>query len=434
MKFGVIGYKKPVRPNGKKWANLGDPIQSYALLKLYEEMGIDKDDIIMVNRHNTKNYDGEYVLLPFNCYNSIFSSDNTFPISPRIVPVFISFHCATKSISNDMINQLRTYQPIGCRDEETMKILRSHGILAYLSGCLTATLPKRVTEPKKQKIFFVDCPKSLEKFVPEEIKKYREFATHLPNIERTSDEKYLTDEEIDNYNNTAISLLKRYEKEATLVVTSRLHAASPCMAMGIPVILVRENFDTRYSWIDKFLPLYTPDKFSEINWYPEAIKYEKEKKQLKEMFIHRIKKSYDENSIIYNCSSMYEDRDKFNYNINLINAINELPFSTKNIKYAIWGLHDESINFYEVICSSFKNWHHSAFIDQSREGSFAGKKILRSADIDKLDKNIIYFVIPEAAHEFAAKYLDERKLNYVLLYEKTKFIVKINREIEEYYN
>ncbi|GAE09109.1 hypothetical protein JCM10914_5455 [Paenibacillus sp. JCM 10914] len=71
------------------------------------------------------------------------------------------------------------------------------------------------------------------------------------------------------------------------------------MAMGIPVILVSENFDGRFSWIDKYLPLYTPGEFSEINWNPSPVDYEEDKKIIKKQFIYRIKKAYEENHLLY---------------------------------------------------------------------------------------------------------------------------------------
>ncbi|WP_348518297.1 hypothetical protein [Campylobacter sp. CCS1377] len=56
------------------------------------------------------------------------------------------------------------------------------------------------------------------------------------------------------------ALLKRYENEAKLVIAIALHCASPCTAMGIPVVLLADNYNeqkTRFGalkGIEKFIP------------------------------------------------------------------------------------------------------------------------------------------------------------------------------------
>ena len=36
--------------------------------------------------------------------------------------------------------------------------------------------------------------------------------------------------------------------------------------MGIPVVLVRDTFDERYQFIDRFLPLLYPDDLDNLDW------------------------------------------------------------------------------------------------------------------------------------------------------------------------
>ena len=64
-------------------------------------------------------------------------------------------------------------------------------------------------------------------------------------------------------------LLKRYAEEASLVLTSLLHVASPCLGLGVPVILCRGDRDSRFGLIEQIIPLYTPERFDEIDWNPE---------------------------------------------------------------------------------------------------------------------------------------------------------------------
>lgn len=77
----------------------------------------------------------------------------------------------------------------------------------------------------------------------------------------------------------------RLRDEATLVITSRLHCAVPCIAMGIPVILVKNSFDERFSWVDKYIPFYTPDKYKDIDWSPTILNIEDQKQMILRMAI-----------------------------------------------------------------------------------------------------------------------------------------------------
>ena len=58
----------------------------------------------------------------------------------------------------------------------------------------------------------------------------------------------------------AEELLSRYAK-AQLVITSRLHCALPCLAMGTPVIFIHPKYheDTRFAGLREILNGYGPD-------------------------------------------------------------------------------------------------------------------------------------------------------------------------------
>lgn len=424
MRYGIISYKKAVRPNGTKWTNLGDPIQSYAMVKIYEEMGIPEFELVKINRNSSKTYDGDYVILPFNCFNMIFDREkhNALPVSEKIIPVFVSFHLHSRNLDSELVQHLKTYEPIGCRDEETLIALRGHGIRSYLSGCVTATLPKRQKTPTNGKNYFVDCPPSLKNFIPQSILDNSEFLTHMPYIPRISDDIFLTDEEEQNYYQQGVNQLKIYENNASLVVTSRLHVAAPCMAMGIPVILVSENFDGRFAWIDKYLPLYTHAEFSKINWNPSPVDYEEDKEIIKKQFIYRIKKTYEENHLLYNCSSLYENRRRSLYNKGIIDSLKQISELPEQVNYALWGVKGETMNLHHIIADHFPKWNLCTVIDEYYTGEYEGYKIKKSKDIPGMNKDLIYFVVPEAAHDFASKFLKEQKLRCFLIKNKTDII------------
>lgn len=425
MKYGLVSYsRRPMRPNGITRVNLGDPIQSYAMQYIYEQMGIQKNEIVQVSRYEAGDYDGDYVILPFNCFNRIFNQlghpYRTLPLSPRIIPVFISFHLHSRVIDEEIIANLKMYQPIGCRDEETMNNLRAHGILAYLSGCVTSLLPRRTNTPKHLKTFFIDVPESLMSYVPKQLLEHGEFVTHHAILPRTSNDEVMSTEECETFYEMSMRQFETYKNEATLIVTSRLHAASPCMAMGIPVILVSDSFDGRFSWLDKFLPLYTPDLFNTIDWNPSPIDYEVEKRSMIKMYMEQINNTYEKYNSIFTVSSYLENRKKIKYNEALIHSIKSLPISNKQtIRYAVWGLTTQALKIVNVIKDYFPSWELVAAIDTTCNGDFEDAHVYLPSDIEQLPTDIIYFIVPASAHEPATKLLNKLNRNFVIVIDNS---------------
>ncbi len=421
MKYAILTYDKhPMKVNRVTKLNIGDPIQTYAMEYIYKIIGINSKDLVHISRYHSKSYLGDYVLLPFNCFNRIFNqlgnTYDTLPVSPKIVPVFVSFHLHSRSINEEILNQLRTYQPIGCRDEETLINLRNHGITSYLSGCITSLLPKRKIEPKRQKTFFVDVPKEIIDLAPNDIKTNYEIVEHFISFDRSSNEAIMTEEEYERFYNLGVSQIEKYRDEATLVVTSRLHAASPCMAMGIPVILVSNNFDGRFSWIDKFLTLYTPDTFNEINWRPKNVNYEVEKKAITEYIISRIIKSYNEKKDICAISSYYENRVKGHYNKRIFDELCKIPIARgHHVKYALWGLITQAQTIKNVIEDNFVEWKLVEVIDRTINGLFEGKNVKKPEDILQQDKDILYIIVPDSAHSEASQLLSSYGRSFILV-------------------
>ena len=271
--YGKILYNEKREPG---W-NLGDSIQTFAIEYIYQTMRIDEKDIeaVQIDDISTYKAKGDYkLILPMQgCFRYLKKKD-IFPISKDIIPVFIGF--SRWMCGHDKFVQYEPWGRIGCRDEETLRLLKKKGVDAFLSGCLTICFPKRKEQPKNGKIFMVDTPSGIENYMPEEYK------TRLVYVSQETDDGK-------NLEQRAQDLLNQYCREAELVVTSRLHCASPCMAMGIPVIMVRQYFDGRYEWIGKYTKLYTPDLFNTINWDPKPAELEHAKKMImqlaKDMFM-----------------------------------------------------------------------------------------------------------------------------------------------------
>ena len=339
MLYGRLTYCRPGKPKG--FVNVGDYFQTFAIDYIYANMGIAHSEIINIDRHALESYVGEAVTLPLNAWFGY--REDTCRFSKNIKPVFIGYHNLDKNVNIEMSQ----YGMIGCRDEATYQVLSRAGIHAYISGCMTVLFPKRDLTPQKEKIFLVDLPQSVMKIIPGEIKEKAELISHEIRIDENADDAH----EQRRLEAKAREILIRYREEATLVITSRLHAALPCMAMGIPVILLREGVDERFTFLDKFIPIYnTKDKevLTKIKWQGHTTDIEQFKKELISCACEAIKGTLSEQKAmgIHDC---YMDRDRTEISI---------PFMVKayeNLHRQFPGLADfirEKILFRFTIASS----------------------------------------------------------------------------------
>ena len=203
---------------------------------------------------NLKYYNGPILNLIMNGWFFIYEGNKI--VSDKINPIYLSFHISNKeAIDSEAINNFKKYEPIGCRDLFTYKILKKKNIKSYFSACLTLTLDidySAKDSERTNEIIFVDyslgeIPQvdktlySLKAYnFKEIIKLNHNYKRSKSNIERFKKAKYLLD---------------RYAR-AKLVVTTRLHAAFPCLALKTPVIFVRRKkfFDgNRFSGLYNFL-------------------------------------------------------------------------------------------------------------------------------------------------------------------------------------
>jgi Polysaccharide pyruvyl transferase len=270
--FGVFADR--LRNDGMYTVNVGDNIQSIAVRSIFAQLDLDDDCIVNINRDDLPNYAGPSASL---VTNGVFLEAN-FPLPQQITPLFVGLHVEEAIVRNQK-SYFKQFEPIGCRDIATRDLLRAYGIEAFTSGCLTMTLPRRMPEPNRTKVFIVygDQGRPSEEFlslIPDDLMANAEFIFQRMPVEVFP----LTDKEVQQANNMAYGLLKRYRDEAALVITSLLHAASPCVAMGIPVILVRQDLNNRFTALSKIIPIYTPTNYTSINWKPrpknvETIKY-----------------------------------------------------------------------------------------------------------------------------------------------------------------
>lgn len=374
MKFGRVIFAQSERAISMKsgYINLGDNIQACVIEDIYKQLGIRDENIIDINFFDMGNYKGEYVIVPM--INSPFMIPN-FPLSNRIIPFYISF-ALQEDVCDDIIPHLSQWAPIGCRDEVTMEYLRNKGIDAYLSGCITITMPKRKKHPIKKKVFFVNCSSKLKEYIPRELNDIGEYISHEVKVAHSM----VTMEEAKYYNKCARMLFERYREEASLVVTSRLHAAIPCLAMGIPVILAIDNIDGRFSWVDKLIPVYDSEHYGEIDWNPDPINIEREKGIFISIFEKQLNKLWEDRREVCEISQFWEERNKVEYNYKLKKKIMELlreRQANETFTYLIWGAGVHGKIAYKMIKDFFPQAKLVAIVDNFVEGTLFETKIIK---------------------------------------------------------
>ena len=217
----------------------------------------------LLNRERLSDYKGPPLKLIMNGWFT-HNADNWIP-SPQIIPHFVSFHinssAADRILSNQGVAYLRKHSPIGCRDHYTVSLLRAKGVDAYFTGCLTLTLNNyEAAQAARQEIILVDpffnLPHPSHAFsspraVVSAIRSGAILRLHRRNqllrrgfttgclaaMECVTQEITPHGETEPELFDIAEARLRRYA-QAKLVITSRIHCALPCLAMGTPVIFL----------------------------------------------------------------------------------------------------------------------------------------------------------------------------------------------------
>lgn len=271
-------------------------------------------------------YSGEEAIVTINgieSYGRYAYHTSFLPPAKQLIPVYfsLSFH---RELDEMIAANFKEYGPVGCRDLFTVDLLRKNGIGAYLTGCLTMTYPRRTSKKEQNMVFLIDCPSQSEEFIPKDIRSGAVRLMQAERIRSVSNTNRMTREETAEYHRRALEQIELLRDKARLVVTSRFHAAVPSMAMGIPVVLVEDDmFDRRYELLEKFLPLYTPDRFQEIDWDPAPVDIEPEKQAIKEAFFSAVRAA----GARYNMRGIFDAPEKsqeFGYGID--KAVEMLPF------------------------------------------------------------------------------------------------------------
>lgn len=422
MKYGVLehrGIAFDENDNSNKIINVGDAFQIMAVKHLYSLMGIPIQDIIHVDWFDMGSYVGEYVVLPINLSMFINSDRQSFAdLSPYIIPVFIGASFKHTQVDQKQLDFFKKWEPIGCRDERTMEILRKHHIEAYLAGCIACTLPYIKSSKPKSKVFFVDTPAIIKDYIPKDILDHAVSLTHEYFISKERIKEDPSSEKL------ASKVIQQYAEEARLVVTSRFHSACLCIALGIPVILALENNYYKFSWLSKLLPLYTPDKFGEIDWNPTALDFGEMKLKMQAVAIERIQSTFEARKY-YELSEFFENSSKSNadsllYYHEACRYIDRKWKEKSEIKYAFWGMTENAMYIEKYIHDNFSNAKLVRVYDTFKEGKYKGIQIQKPQKEDLCEETFV-FVTSNSAADIAQELFETIGKN-----EEDYFICRLN--------
>lgn len=165
-----------------------------------------------------------------------------FPPSPDIDPLLISMHFSPGRVDKMLSSgsgkgkkYLLKNGPVGARDLFTLNKLREKNIPSYFSGCLTLTLEKNEKIKKRDFILCVDLPQNLF----EEIKQRTKRPVY--NIPTNYGANFDSKQRFEIAN-----IYLKLIQEAACVVSRRLHAILPAIALETPAVLL---YDPKYNTV-----------------------------------------------------------------------------------------------------------------------------------------------------------------------------------------
>lgn len=455
MKYGLLV------DFGAPYCNYGDYVQSIAIEYIYEQMGISKEDIVYLSTKQLATYDGEQLLLPYSyvLHFLVSPKSGNAELSNKITPVFLGASVEFAMLLNSYplenfslpkkkwISLFRRFAPIGCRDNFTKKFLLNLGISSYLQGCITNILPGR-PDGNYKKVFLVDCPKEIIPYIPPNLRANAEVMTNAENIGELSIEE--------NY-----SKIKRryqyYRDNASLMITSRYHVATPCNAMGIPTIFVIRPFDKhsqdiRLDTLHPNIQICSESNYSEINWSPIWRNFDNLKSDIMLMAMVRIREAYERYTRSQNILSFFEPRinqyekisdTEATYKTRLRDYIQNNYARPKKGEFYIWGAiqllcDGDNVVLVDLINEINPRLEFAGWIDTFKTGRLANRPIIKPDELSLSENQFILVAaetaVPDALKRFKAMELSERQffvLANTMLSENDLRIVKGNLEAEQ---
>ena len=274
MKYGLIYHFDT--------HNLGDDIQAYAMEKFLPHVDylIDREHIDSFYTETGEKVaaflGGWYMHKPLN-----------WPPSPFLKLLPISLHIATVegkkllTLTDYGATWLKKFPRIGCRDKGTLRELKNAKVKnCYVSGSFALTIEPFADVDNHEKIVLTDVTREVADFIKRRTLKDVVIISHdntrpllpLPIVDAAK--KNAKEEEIPtshypavvdrtyrgsryqgnwNFRHALVEELLKFYQGASLVVTSRLHAALPCLALGTPVLFIKDEADLANTKLSTYL-------------------------------------------------------------------------------------------------------------------------------------------------------------------------------------
>ena len=222
--------------------NLGDEIQSIAAKRFLPRVDyyINRDNIDSA----TFNKNDTIKLIMNGWYMNTSNGSLHWPpknkqLAPLLVSMFVQ-HDFEADLEGDQIEKLflskpsqeflSKHAPIGARDKDTLEFFKRNNLQAYFSGCMTLTLLPSPKVKKQGYILAVNVSKDVLDFLKTKtIRKIVPLDT-MRLSKLTTEEKMI----VSQY------WLMLYQS-AHCVVTTRLHAMLPCLALNTPVLAIEKD-------------------------------------------------------------------------------------------------------------------------------------------------------------------------------------------------
>ena len=349
--------------------------------EIYKYMGVADEELVYIEKPYLSQYDGEPVILPIvKGYPEHQSISNAFP--KNVIPVFLCWSLLGGALNPEDVPYLKAHEPIGCRDEQTLKECEKYGIRAYFNGCITICFPRKEYN-KDGKVYMVDVPKELENHIPKELLDDAVYVTHnVPSV--------------DDLYGLAKNMLLDYSN-ARLIITQRLHAAIPALAMGVPVVLGKNYFSSRYSWCDKFIQVYDINEYDTINWKPDAIDLDNYKEKMFKLVAARLRFVQEMYESCADIDFYYRSRP---YREIITPISKTAPYIDEiikriggSVKYSLWGVTVLTESIYQYITEKYPKAELVHVYDKYRKLNFHGK-ITEPVDNISVDDDEFLIVCP----------------------------------------
>ena len=256
MEIGVLGF------SGSR--NIGDYIQTKAVIDI-----LNRQNIKILEREKLNSYNGPPIKIIINGW--FMENPKNWPPSNKINPLFISFHInpsiVKTFINNQSIEYFKKHEPIGCRDYFTRDLLVKNGINAYFSSCVTLGIEreKYLNRQTPRGVIVIGAfdrlkpyldYKSPLKFLLSLMKYPLRTLNYKIKLQKFNRHLHEQKVEVKRYSQITKKSINSHAKgialaedmldniaESDIIITSRIHAALPALAMGLKVIFIDEGLD-----------------------------------------------------------------------------------------------------------------------------------------------------------------------------------------------